>query len=408
MKKIVAMLVCVLIVISAVGPLATAEEKIDLRLFFWYGAEDLPYWQQAFDRYMEANPNVNVVVETATWNEYWTKLQTQIASQSQADVMGMVSMQSDFYIQNGALLNLNEQMEAVDFQLADYWPAMMEAYTYEGGTYCLPYDLSTELLLCNLDIFEECGIEFDPNGYSQEEFLEICEKLTTEDRYAISFALTDWTLYDLLTRAGLDLLDEEGKLNLNQPEAVELIQWYADLTVKYGYGSPYTGGEDLGYFNSGKVAIVPVNPEWVMRYRERMPDANLDVMLYPTDVEGGKAVSEGGAYAVSAYTQYPAEAFGLLAELTSAQTLGDIVGASHRGIPGCISAKDVMLESPNAVPNSKLFMDLLDNGTRVNFVNRTEVEVELKRQMELIYTGEATAAEAIAAFQEEADFIMSE
>ncbi|AEF83331.1 ABC transporter substrate-binding protein [Leadbettera azotonutricia] len=378
---------------------AAGDEKVNLRLSFWFGAADMPAWQKGIDEYMALHPNVTIIAESTPWGEYWTKLNSQIAADAQADIIGMVSMYSNFFIRNGALYDFSPYIKKENFNLADFWPGMMEAYTVNGGVYCFPYDLSTNLLLCNLDIFEEMGVEYRPEGYSMEEFVQISKKLTNSSHYASYFYVDGWVMYDLLCAAGVNPLDSSGNIALNKSDAVNTIQWLADLALVNGTQPRWdrgTAAESL--FMSKRVAMYSVNPEWVMKIRTDMPDIKLDVMDYPFLGKNGKRVTEGGSFAISSKTKYPDIAWDFLKTYTSSEKLGEIVGATHRGIPGRVSSAPLMLTSKLAVPHSQLFFDIMKGSTWIDYPFRTESEVELANVLDQIYIGQVTAKQGMDNF----------
>lgn len=387
---------------SAAESSAVTGENVELRLSFWFGSADMPAWQKGIDDYTAAHPNVTIIPESTPWIDYWTKLKSQIAADAQADIVGMVSMESNYFIRNRALYDLSEFINEENYDMSDFWPGMMEAYTVDGGIYCLPYDLSTNLLLCNLDMFEAAGVEYKPEGYTMAEFEEISKQLTNADHYATDFYFDGWTLYDYLLDSGVEVQDADGNIKLNTPEVVEMLQWLADLHLVNGTNIRFdrVGRDAKAYFLAQKVAMVSVNPEWVMKMRTDMPDVNMDVMDYPFVDKDGKRVTEGGSFAVSSKTKYPEVCWDFLKDYTSSEKLGEIIGATHRGIPGRVSAAPRMLESDLKVEHSQLFFDIMEGSTWVDYPYRTECEVELINQLDRIYIGEITAQEGMDAFME--------
>jgi len=405
-KKVLALVLTALMAISMLT-FATADSgKVDLRLFFWFDVTDLGDWQKTIDEFKTAHPEINVIIEGASWEQYWTKLQTQATSGSVADVFGMVSMYSQDYINNGVTLGLGDLMKADNLDPSMYYQAIMSAYSDGTQYHCLPYDMSTMLMLVNKDILAQCGVDFKPDGYTMDEFMAAMKKIKDGGYYGVNIQPKDWAYYDIMTRAGYNLLDDKGHLNLNQDGVIKTTQWMADL-VKDGY-MPITT-PDLDLFASGKLAMTSVNPEWVSTYTKTMK-ANLDVIPYPTDVAGGKCVAEGGAWAIYSGTKHPKEAWELLKTLTSAKNAVSMVGASHRGIPPTTdeASKESMINSPYAVPHSQRYIDMLASSTRVDYPHRTEVETEMKAELSLIYTGEVSAADGLAEFQATADDIMNQ
>jgi len=405
-KKILALVLMAMMAVS-MFTFATADSgKADLRMFFWFDVTDLGDWQKTIDDFKAEHPEINVVIEGASWTEYWTKLQTQATSGSVADVFGMVSMYSQDYINNGVTLGLGDLMAAENFDPSGYYEAIMSAYSDGKQYHCLPYDMSTELLLVNKDILSQCGVDFKADGYTMDEFMDAMKKIKDGGFYGINMQPKDWAYYDIMTRAGNTLIDENGKLNLNQEGVIKTTQWMADL-VKDGY-MPIVS-PDLDLFASGKLAMTMVNPEGVAMYTKTMK-ASLDVIPYPTDVADGKCVAEGGAWAVYSGTKHPKEAWELLKALTSSKNAVEMVGASHRGIPPTTdkASKESMVNSPYAVEHSQRYIDMLANSTRVDYPHRTEVETEMAATLSLIFAGEVSAADGLAEFQATADEIMAQ
>jgi multiple sugar transport system substrate-binding protein len=410
MKKARVVLVVLLLVLilfpvySGGGQAGTApkDEKATLRLSFWFGAADLPFWKKGVDDYMAAHPNVNIILESTPWAEYWTKLRSQMAANAQADIMGMVSMQSDYFIRNKALLDLAPYIKRDNYDLNDFWPAIMAAYSIDGGIYCLPDDLSTNVFICNLDMFKEAGVEFKPEGYSLNEFVEVSKKLTNVSHFASDVYFETWNLYDFLGSCGVSALDEKGNLALDKPDVIELVQWVADLNLKHGTNIRYdrVGRDGRANFLAKKVAIHTVNPEWVMKIRTDQPTWNLDVMMWPHTDKSPKRITEGGSFAASSKTKYPDVAWDFLSFYLGTDNLRYCVASAHRGIPGRRSAVDAMLASNLAVPHSDLFFKVLDLDSYWigAFPKRAEVEVEQSAWIDRIYIGEVSAKDGLTAY----------
>lgn len=408
-KKFLAAALCALMMLSCCA-FASAEATVELRCQFWFDGDDLANWQKIIDEFEAANPGIRVTLESTTWDDYWTKLQTQATSGTVADVFGMVSMYSQDYMASGIAMPMKQFAEGdEDFiGMENYYEAILSAYEYNDDFYFLPYDMSTMLLLVNKDVLAACGIEFKPEGYTKEEIEAMAPALKEKGYYAIhSAGRTDWTYYDVLTRAGCDIIDEDGKLNLNQEGVVQTTQWYADM-MEQGYFSYPTDKTD--YFASGMAAMAIYNPEGVAGMIANM-DADLDVIAaYPTDVEGGKVIAEGGAYGIYSGTAHPEEAWKLAKAMTDANASINIVAGTFRGVP-TVNAEDAtaaFLKSTNAPEHAQFFLDLLTNSSRPDYPNRTAVESEMRNYLQLIYGGDMTAAEGLAEFQEVADELMAE
>lgn len=410
MKKLLAAILAIMMLLTCCA--AVAEEEIELTLHFWFDGTDLEDWQAIVDEFEEANPGVTVTLQSTPWSDYWTKLQTQMTSNSIADVYGMVSMYSADYIKNGAAYNLSDLAAAdEDFIGFDsYYNAIMSAYQDdEGAYYYLPYDMSTMLLVVNKTLMAEYGIEYKEEGYTKEEILEMGEKLEGTGIYVMSsMSKTDWAYYDILTRAGCEILDENGLLKLNTPEIAEVTQFYVDLMND---GLHPVGGDSTDYFTSGLALMASSNPEGVANFVKSMPDADLDVIsTYPTDVEGAKVIAEGGSFGIAPNCAHPELAFKLIQHLTGPSSSIRKVAGTFRGVPTVNdeAATESFLNSENGVAHAQFFLDLLEDSARPDYPNRTAVESEMAAWLSLAYAGDMNAAEALDEFQTIADDLMAE
>ena len=408
MKRFASVILCILLVLSAVT-IAYADEPIELRCQFWFDSADMAGWQAIIDKFEAENPGIKVVLESTSWGDYWTKIKTQTTSNSVADVFGMVSMYSQDFMESGVAMPLKQFADQDEsfIGLDNYYQAILSAYMYNDDFYFLPYDMSTMLVMVNKDILADCGIEYKPEGYTREDIEAMGPILKEKGYYTLKICPTDWSYYDLMTRSGCTIIDDEGKLNLNNDAVIEVTQYYADLMAK-GY-APYRA-DVTDYFASGMQAMTVVNPEGAAQLVKNM-DADLDVIAtYPTEVEGGKVIAEGGSWGIYSGTQHPEEAWKLLKALTDAYCSINMVAGDFRGIPTVNdpSATEAFLNSEFAPEHAQIFLDMLSDSTRADYPNRTAVESEMSTQLQLIYAGDVTAADGLAEFQEVADELMAE
>lgn len=396
LTAVVTLLVCMIISLGVFSSSA-AEKKITLRLGFWFHEEDLPFWKKGIESFQAKHPNVEVVIETTPWAQYWTKLQTQIVGNSAPDIIGMVSMYSQQYIRQGSLLNLTPFIKKdTSFDAEDFWPQIMTAYSYKGNVYAFPYDLSTMALLGNVSLFEKTGLEFPVQKWTWSEFLSACKKLSKDtdgdgkiDQWAVYWYPLDWALNYVLGINGATMFTEDRtKTLLNTPAAIQALQDWADLYLKLKVAPtpPESTIEDIPLFESEKVAMTGVNPEWVMVRKLRMPDAKLDVAPFPYK---GRPMGEvaGGSFAINAKTKYPEIAWEFLKHFTSQEVLKLTVADAFRGIPGRKSLVDAFLKSKNGVPNAKLFIDTISYSKNYSITRYDQVMAIMQSGLQELYLG---------------------
>ncbi len=404
----------------AAGGAAPAAAPADLRLTFWGDLADMPTWNWGLEEFKKEHGDINIQWENTPWAEYWTKLQTEMAGGVTPDVVGMVSMYSQQYIRQGTLLPLNQFIEREpDVNADDFWPAIMPAYQWEGETFAFPYDLSTMLIIYNKNLFDEAGIAYPVGDWTWDQFLDACQKLTkdtdgdgkTDQLGWLLPDLSGWTMDVPLTTNKASMYNAEGtKSALDTPEAIETIQWLADLrNVHKVVPTPGETG-DVPLFETGRAAMTFGNPELVQTLNSRIgpPRQNdnfqWDVALFPMKQQNGNAV-QGGSFAIGKSTKYVEQAWSFVKFYTSAPILKEMVGVPSRGIPGRASIADTLVTDTNP-EHQQYFLDVMAYAIST-FVPVYQQAVAInKKHLDLVFLGETTAAEACVQLAEEVNPIL--
>lgn len=403
---------------------STNTEPIELRLTFWADLADTTTWNWGLEQFAEEEPEIGIKWENTPWGDYWTKLQTEMAGGTSPDIVGMVSMFSQQYIRQGTLLGLNDfiEREADEVDVEDFWPGIMPAYRYEGNTYAFPYDLSTMLLMYNKNLFDEAGVPYPTGPWTWDEFLDACTNLTKDtdgdgkiDQWGwILPSMASWTIDVPLTTNKSRFIAEDGlSCELDSDEAIETIQWLADLRNVHGVVP--TPGEigDVPLFETGRAAMTWGNPEFVQVLASRVGPARenenflWDVALFPEKQQAGNSV-QGGSFAIGHTTENIEAAWSFLKFYTSAPILREMVAVPSRGIPGRASIADALVTDQNP-EHQQFFLDVMNDNTTSTFIpSYQQATAILAKHTDPVYLGETTAAEACPMVVEELDPVLQE
>jgi multiple sugar transport system substrate-binding protein len=398
---------------------APAQEAVELRLTFWGDLADMPTWNWGLEQFEEQNPTITIQWENTPWAEYWTKLQTEVAGGTTPDVVGMVSMYSQQYIRQGTLLPLNQYIEREpDVEVDDFWPLIMQAYTWEGERYCFPYDLSTLLLMYNKKLFDEAGLEYPTSEWTWDEFLAACQALTKDtdgdgnvDQFGWLLPNFDWTIDVPLSTNSARWIAEDGtKCLMDTPEAIETVQWLADLRNVHHVVPTIAEQGDIPLFETGKAAMTWGNPEFVQVLTTRVgpprdnPNFLWDVALFPKKTQNGNS-TQGGSFAIGKSTQYVEEAWTFIKFYTSAPILEEMVGIPSRGIPGRMSIADSLVNENNP-EHQQFFLDVMEYSISTFFPTYEQARSTMRKYLDQIFLGELTAAEGNPQMTAEIDAIL--
>jgi multiple sugar transport system substrate-binding protein len=385
--------------------MAPDQAVVELRLTFWGDLADMPTWNWGLEQFHEQNPGIRVRWENTPWTEYWTKLQTEAAAGTIPDVVGMVSMYSQQYIRQTTLKPLNSYIEREpDVNVDDFWPVIMPAYRWEGETYAFPYDLSTMLLFYNKNLFDEAGVAYPTSSWTWDQFLDASKKMTKDtgsgriDQWGWLLPTFDWNIDVPLSTNGASWFNEDDTVcTMDTPEAIETIQWLADLRLVHGVVPTIAEQGDVPLFETGRAAMTWGNPEAVQVIASRVgpPRENdnflWDVALFPYKVRDGNAVA-GGSFAIGNTTEHPEEAWTFVKFYTSAPILEEMVGVPSRGIPGRASVSQSLITDTNP-EHQQFFLDVLDYASPTFIPTYQQAVAIMRKYLDMVFLGEVTAAE---------------
>lgn len=145
--------------VTAVPP---AEEPVTITYFTFSAAPDhLAELDQMIAIFEESHPNITIEVETAPYEEYFTKLQALIAGGEAPDVFELNYENFVTFASKGVLADLSTEAEAdPEFSADIYYPRSLNAFNYNDRQLGLPATFSTVVLFYNKDLFDQAGVDY--------------------------------------------------------------------------------------------------------------------------------------------------------------------------------------------------------------------------------------------------------
>ena len=145
---------------SAFGSPAFAQDA-RIRHFWWGNPERDRRTFEVIEIFNGKNPGVVVEGETLGFNDYFTKLTTQIAGGNMPDVIQMGYGVMLEYIDKGTLKPLDEAVAAGKLDTSKIDPAGIAAGTFRDKLYGYTIGANSMATLINTRLFEEAGVEVD-------------------------------------------------------------------------------------------------------------------------------------------------------------------------------------------------------------------------------------------------------
>jgi multiple sugar transport system substrate-binding protein len=217
--------------LSALGLPAFAQDR-RIRHFWWGNPERDKRTFAVIEVFNKNNPGIVVEGETVGFNDYFTKLTTQIAGGNMPDVIqnGYGNMLE--YIDKGTLKPLDEAVAAGKIDISKIDPSGIAAGTFNGKFYGLTIGANSMATLYNKRIWEEAGIDVDPITWTYDDLKAVAIKISEMGGPKGTDDLTaDWA--GLSTYCGqrgfLNMYTEDGQFAFGTDVIVDYWKLWADM-----------------------------------------------------------------------------------------------------------------------------------------------------------------------------------
>lgn len=189
----------------------------------------------------EEETGATVNIETLPQTEVISKTQLTLSSQSSDyDVVMFDHKYTTQFAEAGWIASLSDFIDKENYDTSDYMQGFVNALSYDGKIYGLPFYGESTMLMYNKEMFEKAGIDGAPK--TADEFWSACDKLKEAgyDAFACRANRDEgqnvyiWTGFFL--GAGADWFDADGNLSINTDEAISgteaFIKVLSDYSIK--------------------------------------------------------------------------------------------------------------------------------------------------------------------------------
>ena len=398
MKRVafIALLVASLPAVLLLRQRETGEEfaGVTLRFSFWGSDTEIAAIETVCRRFESLHPDVRIRAEPLPWTQYWLKMKTQAAGSGEPpDVIRMTSIHGAEWYSRGLLADLSPFVERDKVDFSGYFPATVDAVTWEGKPRSMPTDVAVRVYMFNKDLFDRAGEPYlDPKKpMDWEQLREVARKLTiTKNGQTVQYGLSlGYMEFDAFVyQAGglaVDRLVDPTRMLLNSPEGIRALRFYSDLIVRDRVSPAVMQQENLGFgapdfaLESGKVAIQH-GGTWSIPGLAK--EKGLRFGLAPIAMDKDRAqVAFTNSCGISARSRHVAEAWEFVKFFASPEAQR-LVASRGIGIPVLreVARSDAFLKSPYGVDPMEVFLDEMECA-RTNVSARTE---EFENQMQKI------------------------
>ncbi len=368
-----------------------AEQTV-VRLSGWASSpSETALLESLLYKFSVENPGITVKYEPIT-GDYKQALLTAIASGTEPDIFYMDIFWWQELAKNEVLLPLDDLMASTGTQKADFIPALIDAFTFDGKVYGIPKDFNSLGLFYNKALFAAAGLA------------EPTDDWTWDDLKAAAAALTDASdpnkpVYGLgvpadpgrfpifaFQNGGGIMTDDYSDTVLDGDAAVGGGEFYAAFKADGSGALPSDVGEGWQgtVFGKGQFAMV-YEGGWLIPYlRDQFPSTQYGVVLPPAGPGGEGNLIFTVAWGVSANTKNAEAAWKVVDFLTNAASQQQVLESGF-ALPSRVALKDsdYLKNNPAA---SAIFRGSLE-GARPFFWGAvgSDVNDQMAKALERVY-----------------------
>jgi len=246
--------------------------------------------QEMIRVFEEQNPDIKIKYEMASYNDYFTSLQTQIAGNKAPDTFELNYENFVSYAAKGALLELDQLIKAdSSFDPSSLNKKAYEAFRYDGKQYGMVESFSNVVLFYNKDLFDAKNLAYPSPEWTWEDELAVAQKLTEADQgvWGTYSPIQFWEFYKTIAQNGGSILSEDAtKVTVNSPQNIETLQWMVDKINKYHVtptDAEMSGQNNEDLFLAEKIAMLRTGI-WMFGYFKDAP-FEWDIAVEPGNTE---------------------------------------------------------------------------------------------------------------------------
>ncbi|MCA1444178.1 carbohydrate ABC transporter substrate-binding protein [Ensifer sp. IC4062] len=326
-----------------------AAENVSLRAMWWGSNDRSKRTLNVARLFQEKNPDITVVGESLSGEGYWTKLATQMAGRSIADIFQLEPNTISDYSKRGACLALDPFVPSV-LDVKEFGEDVLKLTTVDGKLWGIGLGLNSFALFYDADAFAKAGITPPGLDTTWSEYADMAvEMAKATGKGGGPYAARYTYVFDAwLRQRGSSLFNESG-LGFGVEEAKEWYAYWEDLRKRGG-----TVGADIQTLDQNTIdtnclalgysAIGMAYSNQMIGYQLIMK-SKLGIGMLPRGEKGGPSghyYRPALIWSVGATTEHGEEAAKFISFFVNDIEAGKILGV-ERGVPMSPKVREAIL-----------------------------------------------------------------
>jgi multiple sugar transport system substrate-binding protein len=390
----------------------TTAGKVKLTFAYWGSDSRQKLTEEAFKKFEEKNPNIEVVGDFSTWDSYYEKLATKVAADDAPDVLSIEIRGLSEYARRGALADLSGKVTTTDLD-----QQVLQAGQVDGKQYAIPTGVNAFAMVVNEDLIKKAGQKVpDDKTWTWDQFADLAKSVTGkggDGSFGAEYNYNPAFLQIFAAQRGEKFYDG-NKIGMS-PDTLK-AWWATEQKLIDTKGAPDAAkmdeigstGPEQSLLGTGKGAM---GMWWTNQLNALTSSSGkeLTLMRMPKtegSTTGGMFLQPAMYYAMSAKGKHPAEAAKLIDFLVNDPDAAAIL-LSDRGLPTNSKVLTAVREKLPATDQQTLdFIDQIKPElSPISPPPQGALQMEdiLKRASQSVMFGKATPDEGAQQFLTEAN-----
>ncbi|TDN92267.1 extracellular solute-binding protein [Microbacterium sp. BK668] len=220
------------------------------------------------------------------------------------------------YAANGSLQAYGDDLENKD----DFYPSLVENFTYEDQFYCAPKDFSTLALIINKGLWDAAGLTEADIPTTWDELASVAQTLTKDGVVGLGYGWEWQRLGTFMAQAGGGLV-EDGEPIANSQENVDALTYVQDQMAAGTFAYAQDLGAGWGGEAFGKqLSAMTIEGNWIQgAMANDYPDVEYIVAELPEGPAGKGTLQFTNCWGMAADSSNQEAALDLVQYLTSTE-----------------------------------------------------------------------------------------
>ncbi|WP_371660502.1 extracellular solute-binding protein [Streptomyces sp. NBC_00280] len=274
------------------------------------------------------------------------------ASNNPPDVFYVDSKRFATYASAGNLEPYGDSFEGKD----DFYPALRQAFTYDGKLYCVPKDFSTLGLQINITAWSKAGLTDADIPTTWDELAAVAKKLTTSKQVGLALGDTRDRIGAFMVQAGGWVTNKDAtKVTADSPENLKALNFVKSLLADGStkYPKQLDSGWSGEAFGKQKAAMT-IEGNWIVgAMKNDYPGVKYKTVPLPTGPAGKGTLAFTQCWGIAAKSKNKAAAL----DFVKAMTTKDIQLTFAKAFGVMPSRQSASADYVAQYPQDKAFID---------------------------------------------------